>query len=76
MSQASDLFDSQLSRLPTNERAELAQLLLQSLDDSQDADAEAAWQEEIARRVSEIESGRAVGRPADEVMAELRRRQP
>ena len=75
MSQASDLFDSQLSQLPTNERAELAHLLLQSLDDSQDADAEAAWEQEITRRVAEIESGRATGRPAEEVMAELRRRQ-
>jgi len=75
MSQASDLFASQLAQLPTNERAELAHLLLQSLDDSQDADAEAAWEQEIARRVAEIESGRVSGRPAEEVMAELRRRQ-
>lgn len=75
MSQASDLFASQLAQLPNNERAELAHLLLQSLDDSQDADAEAAWEQEIARRVAEIESGRATGRPAEEVMAELRRRQ-
>lgn len=75
MSQASDLFASQLAQLPTHERAELAHLLLQSLDDSQDADAEAAWEQEIARRVAEIESGRASGRPAEEVMAELRRRQ-
>ena len=69
MSKASDLFASQLAQLPTNERAELAHLLMQSLDDSQDADAEAAWEQEITRRVAEIESGRATGRPAEKVMS-------
>lgn len=34
----------------------------------------AAWQAEIARRITEIEAGTAVGRPVMEVMEELRSR--
>jgi hypothetical protein len=35
-----------------------------------------AWREEIARRVAEVRSGNAPGRPLDEVLAELRERYP
>lgn len=44
--------------LPDKERAELASSLIDSLDPTVDSDAELAWQEEIARRLEEIESGR------------------
>ena len=43
--------------LPRAERAKLAQDLLRSLDESQDADLDAAWAVEIARRAREISSG-------------------
>lgn len=43
--------------LPDKERAELAGNLLASLDVTVDLDADAAWQEEIARRLREVESG-------------------
>src|SRR5271166_4467847 len=42
--------------LPDKERAELAGNLLASLDVTVDLDAEAAWQEEITRRLREVES--------------------
>jgi putative addiction module component (TIGR02574 family) len=53
--------------LSDKERAELASNLIDSLDPTVDADAELAWQEEIARRLEEIESGRVKTIPWDEV---------
>lgn len=44
--------------LPLEERAELASSLMESLDLIQDEDAEAAWQEEIARRIEDLRTGR------------------
>jgi len=45
--------------LPEKERADLAGSLIESLDQTVDENAEAAWQEEIARRLEEIRSGKA-----------------
>ena len=53
--------------LSDKERAELASSLIDSLDPAVDADAELAWQEEIARRLADIESGRVKTIPWDEV---------
>ena len=58
--------------LTNQERAEIARFATHSLDQEEGNDAEAAWEVELARRVSDIESGRAVGKPADRVFAELR----
>ncbi len=46
--------------LPENERAELAGNLLSSLDATVDQDVDAAWQQEVVRRATEIQSGKAV----------------
>jgi putative addiction module component (TIGR02574 family) len=40
------------------ERAELAGSLIDSLDDRVDENSEAAWQEEIVRRLEEVRSGK------------------
>jgi len=61
-----------LAGLDVAERAELAHYLIQSLDSGTDADAEAAWDAELARRAEEIRSGRASGEPAEKVFSELR----
>lgn len=45
-------------RLPLRERAAVAQSLIKSLDEGVDPDAEAAWAEEIARRVNDIDEGK------------------
>lgn len=42
--------------LPAEARAALADSLLDSLDTEVDADAEAAWQVEIQRRLAELDS--------------------
>lgn len=44
-------------RLDADARAELASELLASLDGPADADAEAAWDAEIERRIHAIEAG-------------------
>jgi putative addiction module component (TIGR02574 family) len=53
--------------LPDEERAELAASLIDSLDTTVDDNVEAAWQEEIARRLDEIQSGKVQGVPWEEV---------
>jgi putative addiction module component (TIGR02574 family) len=75
MTEAVEQFKSQLGILSPPERAELAHFLLLSLE-PEDADAAAAWDAEIARRVAEIRTGRATGKPAEQVFAELREQYP
>ena len=45
--------------LPPEARAALAGSLLESLDDTVDASAEEEWSREIARRIEELDSGKA-----------------
>ena len=53
--------------LPPAARADLASSLIDSLDETVDDDVEAAWQQEIAHRVEELESGRVKTIPWTEV---------
>ncbi|MEO8433861.1 MAG: addiction module protein [Pyrinomonadaceae bacterium] len=52
----------------------LAQALIESLDDEVDANAELLWRDEIRRRDAEVRSGRAVLKPADQVLRDARER--
>ena len=63
-----------LLALPVQFRASLAQALIASLDEGYDEDAETLWLEEIKRRDNEIRSGRAMLKPADQVLREARER--
>lgn len=72
MTETAERLKSELSHLSLQERAELASFLILSLDEEVDAEAEAAWDAELAQRMEEIKSGKAVGEPADKVFAELR----
>jgi putative addiction module component (TIGR02574 family) len=62
--------------LTEEERAQIAVSLVQSLDDTVDEDAESTWQQEIANRAAELDSGRAKTVPwvtcNDEILATLR----
>jgi len=49
----------ELLKLPAHERARLATGLVQSLDESKDPDAAAAWLDELDRRAREVVSGTA-----------------
>ena len=72
MSETVERLKEEIGILTNQERAEIARFAIRSLEQGADNDAEAAWEVELARRVSDIESGRAVGKPADRVFAELR----
>ena len=73
MTPAAEKLKSELGPLPLDDRAELALYLIQSLDKT-DEDVEEPWRDELDRRFDEIESGAAVGEPADKVIADLRRK--
>jgi putative addiction module component (TIGR02574 family) len=72
MNRAAEELKSKLAELSTKDRAELAHYLIHSLDNSSDADAEAAWDTELSRRAEDIKNGTAVGEPADAVFKQLR----
>ncbi len=55
--EATELLKKALS-LPVEERADLAGSLIESLDNSEDDSVAAAWDEEIARRMAELDSGK------------------
>jgi putative addiction module component (TIGR02574 family) len=59
MSTLVDELSARAKALSAEDRARLAEELLESLQGEADADAEAAWDREIERRVAEIESGAA-----------------
>ena len=61
-----------LQSLSALQRAELARFLIESLDQEQDPDAEAAWDMKLERRFNDINSGKAQGMPAAEGFATIR----
>ena len=61
-------------KLSPHERAEVAEQLIASLDEVPDTDVEQAWQEEIQKRVQQIERGEVELIDSDTVMAELRKK--
>ncbi|MGH2583430.1 MAG: addiction module protein [Dehalococcoidia bacterium] len=72
MTEAAERMKAELSRLALQDRADLASFLIHSLDEDVDTDVESAWDAELARRLTDISSGAAVGTPAETVFAELR----
>jgi len=59
------------SALSEQDRATLAGLLIESLEAEPDADVEAAWAAEIARRVADLDAGTAKTVPWEEVRQRL-----
>jgi len=66
------------SQLPAEDRAELAGLLIESIEEEPDEGVEEAWAAEIERRMAEYRAGRVKTIPWAEVRARfgVRRRQP
>ncbi len=56
---------------PEKERARIAERLISSLDHAADATVEMAWQEEVGRRLKEIDSGAVQCIPWEDVRARL-----
>ncbi|HMF31267.1 MAG TPA: addiction module protein [Candidatus Lokiarchaeia archaeon] len=64
--------EQEISQLSAQERALLAEYLLQSLDEEEDPDAEQAWIEEAERRYKAYKEGKVRGIPADQVFEDIR----
>lgn len=60
-------------QLPPEERAQLAEDLLESLQELASPEVEAAWDTEILKRIGEYERGEAALSPAADVFAEAKR---
>jgi putative addiction module component (TIGR02574 family) len=69
--EASEILKKALE-LPDKERAELAATLIDSLDPTVDDNAELVWQEEVARRLEDVESGKVKTIPWEQVRAKGR----
>jgi putative addiction module component (TIGR02574 family) len=63
---------AQAKSLPPEDRARLAEELLASLD-PHEAEIEAAWDEELRRRIEEVERGIAQLVSSDQAFAQVRR---
>ena len=72
MSALMDELSKKARLLSREERVRLAEDLLATVQES-DPEVEAAWEDEIRRRIAEIDAGTAKLVPADEVFAEVRR---
>lgn len=64
--EATELLKKALT-LPDKDRAELAASLIDSLDATVDEGADIAWQEEIAHRIQDIDSGKVKTIPWEDV---------
>ncbi len=62
-------------KLTADERAEVAEQLIASLEETPDADVQQAWQEEVQRRLQQIDRGEVELVDSDTVIAELRKKQ-
>ncbi len=60
--------------LKAEQRAELAHILISSLDEKPRQDVGAVWDVELKKRIQEIREGKVKGVPADVVFAKLRRK--
>ena len=57
--------------VPAEARAALAGSLLESLEDTMDAAAEEEWNQEIARRIAELDSGKVKPVPWGEARRQI-----
>ena len=71
--QAEQVLRSALNLHP-NDRAEIAASLIQSLDEETNEEIDAAWAEEIKRRIESIDNGQVRLIPWDEVVRSMRER--
>ena len=60
--------------LPADDRAEIAERLMLSLDEQRQREIEDAWAAEIQRRMDEVDRGEVAMIPADEAMRRIRER--
>ena len=64
--------EEEVLRLPSCERAQLAEHLVSSLDEEEDPEAEKLWIEEAERRYQEYRKGKVKSKPSEKVFKEAR----
>ncbi|MGD1861963.1 MAG: addiction module protein [Leptolyngbyaceae cyanobacterium] len=72
MTEIAERLKLELSQLSIQDRAALAAFLIRSLDEEPESNVEAAWDEELIRRMAEIQAGNTAGQPAEQVFSHLR----
>jgi putative addiction module component (TIGR02574 family) len=72
MTQTTETLKKELSQLSKQERAEIASFLIHSLDEDIDDDVQEAWDEELTKRLTQINEGTARGESFEAVLSELR----
>jgi putative addiction module component (TIGR02574 family) len=70
MTQPREILEAAL-RLDPTERAAIASEILENLEDSAYGQLSPAWEDEIQRRLRDVEAGRAELTPAERVFAEV-----
>jgi putative addiction module component (TIGR02574 family) len=68
-----DQIVSEARQLPREQAAELFDRLLVETFATADPETDAAWKQEIQRRIADIETGREPGIDGETVMADLRK---
>jgi putative addiction module component (TIGR02574 family) len=66
--------EAEALKLPVADRAQLAEALLESLDDLTDGEVRRLWGDEARRRDAELDADPSRGRPAEVVFREARAR--
>ena len=74
MATPQETIEKTVLKWPAAKRVELAEKLVASVHGFASREIEAAWESEVDRRVTEIREGRAEAIPAEDVMAEARRK--
>ncbi|MCK5057597.1 MAG: addiction module protein [Candidatus Aminicenantes bacterium] len=60
--------------LPIQERAELAHILIASIEERGEMDVSSAWDMELEKRIREIREDKVKGVPVEEVFAKLEKK--
>jgi len=66
--------EREVLQLPEQDRARLAEHLLQSLAPGEDVDAEDEWLKEAERRYRAFREGKSTARSAEEVLGDARKK--
>ena len=67
------VLEKEVLELPPRSRVRLAEKIIESIDDYADPQLKEEWDDEVERRVKEIQTGTEKGIAADQVMKEARR---
>ncbi len=74
MATRKDELEVEVLKLPSDDRADLARRLIESLEEADTVDSEAEWIEEAERRYAAYRQGVTIGRPGVEVFRQAKAR--